>query len=514
MRTENSIKNSITSIFVNVASMLLGFIAQAIFIRILGAEYLGLNGLFSNILTMLSIFELGIGNAIIFKLYKPIANNNKEEIKTLMNFYKKAYYIIAILIGIVGLSLLPFIKNIVGEVTVEINIYIIYVLCLTGTVSSYLLVYKRNLLYADQKNYIINIVHIIYLILLNILQIIMLLITKNYYLYLIIKICCQLFENILLTYISNKTYPFLLEKNIRKLDKKTEKDIFDKVKAIFFHKIGTIIINGTDNIIISHYLGVIVVGFYSNYYMIINAVLTLFGQIITSLTANVGNMLVIEDDIKKIKVFKQIRFLNFWLSCFSAIAILLIIQPFIKQWVGEAYLLDFSVVIALTINYFQKSMRSVYITFKDSAGIWVEDKFIPLIESIINIVASVFFLKIFGLIGVFIGTIVSGLILWCYSYPKFIYKDLLKGSYKNYIKETIGYIFIFCIISLITIAFSKICYVQNNLLQIILNIVICIIIPNLLLFTLFRKTNNYIFFKDIIKNKLSKINHKEKGIIL
>ena len=185
MRTENSIKNSISSIVLNIISMLIGFIAQALFIRILGAEFLGLNGLFSNILTMLSIFELGIGNAIIFNLYKPIANNNIEEIKSLMNFYKKAYRIIALIIGCLGLSLLPFLTYIVGKTTVEINLQYIYILFLISTDSSYLMVYKRNLLYANQKNYIINYIHIIYLIILNISQIVILMLTKNYYIYLI-----------------------------------------------------------------------------------------------------------------------------------------------------------------------------------------------------------------------------------------------------------------------------------------------------------------------------------------
>lgn len=504
MRTENSIKNSISSIVLNIISMLIGFIAQALFIRILGAEFLGLNGLFSNILTMLSIFELGIGNAIIFNLYKPIANNNIEEIKSLMNFYKKAYRIIALIIGCLGLSLLPFLTYIVGKTTVEINLQYIYILFLISTVSSYLMVYKRNLLYANQKNYIINYIHIIYLIILNISQIVILMLTKNYYIYLIIKICCQLLENIVLTCICNKMYKFLNEKNIKKLAPKIEKDIFNKVKAIFFHKIGTIIINGTDNIIISYFLGVITVGIYSNYYMVINAVSILFGQTITSITASVGNMLATESTTKKMNIFKKIRFFNFWLSCFSATSILVIIQPFIKMWVGKEYLLNFSVVIALVFNYFQKSMRNVYITFKDSGGIWEEDKFIPLIESIVNIVCSIVLLKIFGLIGVFLGTIISGLILWCYSYPKFVYKNMLGGNYKQYIKETIGYILIFCLISILTNHIANIVSINNIYLQIFINCIICLIVSNVILWMIFKNTDNYIYLQNIVKKKVLK----------
>ena len=199
MRTENSIKNSITSVISSIVSMVIGFIAQAIFIRILGAEYLGLNGLFTNIFTMLGIFELGIGSAIVYNLYKPIAENKTEEIKSLMLFYKKAYNIIAILVFGSGLLVIPFLKTIVGEITSDINIYIIYIMFLLNTASSYLMTYKRSLIYANQQDYIINIVHIGYLIIMNLAQLMLLYTTKNYYLYLSIKIICQLLENIILT---------------------------------------------------------------------------------------------------------------------------------------------------------------------------------------------------------------------------------------------------------------------------------------------------------------------------
>lgn len=504
-RTSNSIKNSVTSILSNIVAILVGFISQALFIRILNAEYLGLNGLFTNILTMLSFFELGIGNAIVYYMYKPLAENDKPKIKMLMNFYKKSYRIIALIVFVIGIFILPFINFMVNDVNIDINIYLIYFLFLISTVVSYLMVYKRNMVYADQKNYYINIIHCIYLVVLNTLQIIFLALTKNYYLYLIIKIVCQIIENFVVTMLANKLYPFIAENENIKMDKITEKNIFKKVNALVFHKIGFIIINGTDNIIISKFFNLVTVGLYSNYNLIINSVYTIFNQALTSITSSVGNLLVEKDYEKNYLIFKRVRFINFIFSCFSATSILVIMQSFISVWVGKEYLLEKIVLFVLVFNLFQKLQRCSYMTFKDSAGIWEEDKFIPIVESIFNIVFSIFLLKIFGLSGVFLGTIISGLTLWCYSYPKFVYKRLFNRTYLDYIKETLGYVLLFMIVAIITYGVSSLFVVNSGLLQLIINVIVCCIVPNLILYILFRKTDNFTYFKNLMFNAINKV---------
>lgn len=505
MRTNYSVKNSLTAIISNLIIFFIAFIAQAIFIRILGAEYLGLNGLFSNIITILSIFELGIGNAIVFNLYKPIAENDTEKINSLMSFYKRAYNMIAFLIFIFGILLMPFLKYIVGDISIDINIYLVYFLFILSTVSSYLMIYKRNLIIATQRNYIINIVHMIYLIILNFSQLLILFLTKNYYLYLIIKIALQFVENFVITYIASKLYPNINIFNAKKLDKETEEDIFNRVKALVFHKVGTVIINGTDNILISHFLGIIQVGLYSNYYTVINAINMIFSQVISSTTASVGNLLITESKDKIFDTFKKIRFLNFWIACFTGVCLLVLLQPFISIWVGEQYLLEFSVVCVLVFNYYQKMMRNSYSTFKDSGGIWIEDRYVPLIESILNIFFSILFLKLFGLVGVFIGTIFSGLALWLYSYPKFVYKNLFGRKYKDYFKETFGYIFLFFIICFIVYSITSKVNLNNLILQILLNLIICIIVPNFILVVIFRKSSNFKYFMTLLNKILSRI---------
>ena len=494
MRTKYSIKNSITQFMNNIITITTLFISQTLFIKILGIEYTGLNGLFTNILTILNLFELGIGSAITYNLYKYIKENDKETIKSIMHFYKKTYNYIAILIFIVGLLFIPFLSYIV-EVTVNINIYIIYFLFLTNTVSTYLINYKRNLLVASQKNYVINIVNIIYIIILNTTQILILYLTKNYYLYLIIKIICILLENIIINIMTNKLYPYIKEKQIIPLKTEIKENIINRVKALIIHKTSGAVTNGTDNILISIFIGITTVGLYTNYNYIITAIKKLFGNIISTLTPSIGNLLIENDKEKNYKTFKKIRFLNFWIAVFTSTNILLITEPFIKIWLGKNYLLPTSVLITLTINYFQTMMRSSYSSFKDAAGIWIEDKYIPLIQLSINLISSIILLHLLGLKGVFIGTILSSLVLWCYSYPKYVYINLFDRKLINYIEDALTHILVFILI--IGISFI----LNTHSTNILVSIMISLIIPNIILFILYRNSEEFKYYKELLRNK-------------
>ena len=474
MRTKNSIKNTIVSFSSNLLTIAIGLMAQAIFIKILGSEYLGINGLFSNIISMLGIVELGVGSAIIYHLYKPIAEEDIKKVKALMNFYKKCYTIIALIILTIGLMITPYLNLFIEEVTIDINISLVYILFIIEIVCSYLLSYKRSIINANQKNYLVNFIHIGYLVILNILEIIILVLTKNYYPY--------------------------LKNNNEKLDENTKKDIFQKVKALFFHKVGGFIVLGTDNIIISKFIGIIEVGLYSNYYMIIDAVEKLFGQVIRVITPSVGNMLVKESAEKSFEIFKRVRFLNFWIATFSGISLLVVMNSFITVWIGSKYLLATCVLIVLVLNYYAKSMRSCHMIFKEAAGIYYEDRYVPLLESVLNIVASLILLKYFGLAGIFMGTIISSLALYCISYPKYVYKKLFNRSYLNYTKETLGYLSIFLVLAVITFKISRLIVINNAFLSLIINCLIAVVIPNLVLLIIFWHTDNFKYYLNLLKS--------------
>ena len=453
---------------------------------------------------MLGIVELGMGSAIIYNMYKPIAEEDHEKINSLMQFYKKSYRIITLIISIIGIMIIPFIKYIVDieSVTVGINVYLVYILFLLETICSYILSYKRSMLYADQKEYITNIIHMGYTILVNTMQLTFLYFTHDYYLYLIIKVMMRLVENIVISSYVNRRYSYLLDNNVTKLDSKTEKDIFQKIRALFFHKIGTFIVSGTDNIIISKYLGLVTVGLYSNYYMIINAVQTVINHIIQATRASVGNLLVTESKTKQFDIFNKIRFVNFWISCFSSICIFVIMDSFITIWIGYKFVLPTKVLLVLVINFFIVSSRSTYGAFKEAAGIFYEDRFVPIIESLLNIVLSIIFVKKFGLMGVFMGTIGSGLVLWCYSYPKYVYNKLFGRKISDYMKETIYYFIIFILIAGFTYSLAILISFDNVYLQFISNVLIALIVPNVIMLLLFSKDENFKYFIRIKKEKI------------
>lgn len=508
MRTKNSIKNIIVALILNLMSIIIGLISQKVFISSLGTEYLGINGLFTNIISMLGIVELGLGSAIIYNLYKPVADNNKEQIKSLMHFYKISYRIIAIIVMFIGLLIIPFLELIVKDANISENLIIIYLLFLTDIVCSYLLTYKRSILYAYQKNYIINIVHIGYLLCMNFFQILILIYTKNYYLFLIIKIAARIVENVILTKIANKLYPILLEKDVTLLDAKTKDDIFTKIKALLLHKIGGFVVLGSDNIIISAFLGIKTVGLYSNYSMIINVLVNLSNQVFSAITASVGNLLVTSNHRKSLNVYKNISFANVWLAGFISISLLVCMDSFVGIWLGKKYVLPFGVLLVLCINLYLQITRYTNNSFKEAAGIYYEDRFVPTIESIVNIIMSIILLHYFGLAGVFMGTICSNLVLHLYSYPKFVYTNLFKKHYSEYYYNFIKNFVIIVVIGWITFSVSRVINFDNLLLNLIFNIFICLLIPNLLLYVYYRNSSELSYYVNLVRNITKKLKLK------
>lgn len=424
--------NAISAAIDNVINVGVSFLTRRFFVQALGIEILGINGLFGNIVSMLSIVELGFSYAVIYNMYRPIVKNDHDTIKSLVDYYKKIYRIVGLTVFAIGIIIMPFLPMMVTNYSGNINIFVAYGLILADTVFSYFLSYRRSFLYATKNNNIININHSINSILMNAALIVAILLTKSFYLYLALRFVFRIVENIILHVIAGKKYPYIKERNIKPLKQTIKKDIKKKVKALLVHKVGTFVVLGTDNIIISVFLGVAEVGLYSNYYAIISAVQNLLNHTITALTPSVGHILVEKNTNKNYAFFKKILRINYLVSLISAICLCLFITPFIRIWLGNDYLLAESVVIVLVINFFQASMRTVFSVYKEAAGIYYEDRFVPIIESIINIVASIALVNIFGLVGVFVGTIISSLILWLYSYPKYIYKPVFKRSYKQY----------------------------------------------------------------------------------
>jgi O-antigen/teichoic acid export membrane protein len=504
-RTFNSTRNVFSALIISMMTIITGLISQRVFIDTLGIEYLGVNGLFTNIVSMLSLAELGLGASVYFHLYKALASKDNERVKSLIAFFKKSYRIIAILVFFLGICVVPFLGLIVGKVNINENIKIIYLLFLADIITSYLLVYKRSILYADQKNYILSIVHIGYILILNGLQIAILLVTKNFYMYLVTKIIMRLAENIALTIISNKIYPYLREKNIVPIDQATKKDLFKKIRGLSFHNVGSYIVLGTDSIIISIFFGVGVVGLYSNYLLVLTAIGLILNQALQAITASVGNLLQSKERQKSFEVYKKLRFANFWASCLAFTGFIVVMNSFITVWIGGKYLLAIGVLFTLSVNLYLTLIRGPVSSFKDAAGIFYEDRYVPIVESVVNIVLGLILLHIFGLAGLFMATICSTMILHLYSYPKFVYKRLFRESYGAYYKDLAKYFALALIIASITFAISRLVKLNGNYQQFIFNLILCLTIPNFILLILFRNNPEFKYYYSLINNGARKI---------
>ena len=506
-RTVKSARNFLFAALANGVAIVIGLLAQRLFVHILGLEYAGLNGLFSNVLTMLAIADLGIGEAVIFHLYKPLKEDDKRTIRSLMAFYKKAFHIVAGIIAAIGLCLIPALPYIAKTDQADVNLTIVYLIFLADVVMSYFLSYKRAILYADQKNFIISAIHMAYLLGMNTAQLIVLYFTRNYYLYILTKLGFRILENAVITAMANRHYPYLRAGGARPLQENVLVDIKKKVKALVFHKIGTFVVNGTDNILISVFLSLVTAGLYNNYFLVIDAATKLINPAISALTPGVGNLLISENGEHRFETFRRIRFMNFWIAAFASTMLFVLVQPFINLWFGAEYVLPVAVVIMLTIQFFQFLMRATYNVFQDGAGIFYENRFVPLIESGLNLAASLILLQFFGLAGVFAGTIISSLALWCYSYPKFIYTKLFNRSKKKYILETVGYAAAFATVicsTSVAVFFVNRAIPVEGLPLFAADVVLCLIIPNVLMTLMFFKSGCFRYFVSLLKKRLKR----------
>ena len=496
MRKKKSFYNVIFSLGSYFITMIFTFITQALIVKILGIEYSGVNGLFTNILTMLSVAELGIGTAIIFKLYNPLAKENIEEIKSWMYFYKICYRYVALFVFIFGMIIIPLVPMIVGQTYIKENLYLLYIISLLDVVFSYIMTYKRSLLYADQKNYVINVVHIGYVLFMNICQILIIWFTRNYLYFLIIKLIYRLLENIVINVYVNKHYSYIKEKAVP-LSHSERQDIMERIKAIFIQKVSFIVNKGIDSITISFFLGVAMVGYYTNYNLVATTLCGIIFQMISGFMASIGNLLTEKNKEKSYSIYKVINLLNSSLTTICVVGFVCCVEPFIKVWLGNDYVLPTGVIISFGIYIYADSIRRSITIYKEAAGICKEDKYVYIVMILINLIVSIVLCKFIGISGVILGTAISYLYLIFYSYPKYIFKKIFDRPISEYYKEKICFILIMIVTSLTN---YFICSFINfgNILNLVFCIIMSFIITGISIITIFRNTREWKYFKDLV----------------
>ncbi|MFC5406802.1 lipopolysaccharide biosynthesis protein [Cohnella soli] len=423
MRIQHTIVNIAAGVGNQLVITALSFISRTVFIQSLGIEYLGVNGLFTNILAMLSLAEAGIGSSIMYSLYKPVAEGDRDKINKLMRLYRNAYLVIAAIVALLGLALLPFLHEFVKNTDVP-NLTGIYLIFLLNTVSPYFFSYKNAFLNVNQKGYIVTLTFSVSSIVSSLLKIGILYYTQDYILFLIIDSLFTVGTAATLNVIANRKYPYLKDKVKAKLDQPTKVGIVKNVKAIILQNVGSYLVLGTENILISTYVSVAAVGLYSNYKMLIEIGRTFIYQVFNNMYHSVGNLVTMEKEDKIYSVYKVMLLLSFWLYSLFAIVLYIVIGPFITLWIGSSYLMSNSVLILLLLLFVERGMRNSISTVKTTAGIFHEDRFVPLVQAAVSLLVSIALVQRIGIAGVFIGSFVSALVLPFWTTPYLVYKKV------------------------------------------------------------------------------------------
>lgn len=497
-RTKESFINIKYSLYSQVIILVLSFISRTVFVSILGNEYLGLNGLFTNVIAVLSLTEMGIGSAITYSLYRPLTDNNKVKITSIMFIFKKAYTFIGIFIFFIGLLLASNLNFFINDIPNIKNIKFIFMLYILTSSISYFFSYKRLLLIADRKKYIDSIYQSLFSIIMNILQILFLVVTNNFIVFLIIKLLFTFLENFIVSLKVNKLYPFLNTTKYEPLSRSDKNEIINNVKATILHKFGGIIVTGTDNIVISKFIGLSIVGIYSNYLLILNALNLLINQVFNSLTSILGNIGVTETRKVNEEVFEIIDFLNFWIYSVVSICLYVLLNPFIILWLNDTFIFPVKIISILILIFYVNGRRNSVISYKSAYGLFSQDKYKPFFEAIINLFFSILLGKIYGIIGVFSGTFISLVFVNIWIEPLVLYKYGFKKKSFEYFKNYIKYLIVTGLVAVITIAIT-IKMVTYNWPTFLLKAVITFFVSNLSLVIIYNSDSKFkmILFKII-----------------
>ena len=491
-------------IILKVYQILVPFLMRTAMIYLMGVQYLGLNSLFTSVLQVLNLAELGVGSAMIYSMYKPIAEDNNTVICALMNLYRTYYRIIGAIIAAVGLLLTPFIPKLIsGDVPQGINIYVLYLLNLGATVLSYwLFAYKNSILQAHQRVDVVSKVTLVTSTVQYALQLLVLWVFKNYYLYVVVLLATQALTNITTAIYADKLYPqFKPDGQVAAEEKKA---INGRIKDLFTSKIGGIIYDSADTIVISSFLGLTALAVYQNYFYILNAITSLIMVVFSACTAGIGNSIVVETKEKNYKDLSKFTFIICWGTGFCSVCLLCLYQPFMELWVGKDLMLSFSAVICFVVYFFVRQMNSLFNMYKDASGMWHEDRFRPLVAALTNLALNLILVQFIGIYGILISTVAA---IICVGMPWLLH-NLFTVIFErkhlwDYLKKLLYYFIIILISCIVTYAIcAKINF--GLLTTLIVRGIVCVVIPNVIYLIAYKKKMEF-------KDSLALVNKMTKG---
>lgn len=504
-RTEYSMINMMVGFAGYFINTIMGFVCRMVFVRCLPAEYLGISGLFSNVLSMLSLAEMGIGTAIGYALYKPLAEHDEEKVTSLMRFYGSAYRIIGCVVAIIGLFLLPFLHLIIGETPrIKENIYWIYVVYLFNTCLTYFFSYRASLLVAAQRNYIQLGISYLITTIQSVAQMIVLHYTHEYVYYLIIQTIGTISFNLAISWKTAHDYPYIKKNDAKPLNKEEKKSLFINIRAILVEKLSSVLVNSTDNIIITYFSGLISVGLSSNYSLFTSTLSTLTGQIFSSMTASVGNLNALSEKKEQLRFFKILQLANFYIFGWATIGIMFVISDLVELFYGKSMVLSAWMPFAYALSFYIGSMNTSVTTYRYTLGLFRYGQYTTFFTAIINLALSIIWGKQWGLFGICFATAIARLLTNAWYIPYVVFKHGFNMNPLLYYYQYLKYFFI-----LITegVVCYLICSRMNYSIAIntILKIITCSVISNVGFIVCFGGTYEYAYLMEKLKSGIGSI---------
>lgn len=502
-RTQNAKRNIIFGIIQKIYTLLVPFLIRTAMIYFMGVKYIGLGSLFTSILTVLNLTELGVGGALVFSMYKPIAEDNKERICALMRLYRTYYRVIGTVIMVIGVALTPIIPKLVkGEVPSDVNLIILYYLNLAATVLSYFLfAYKNSLLTAHQRNDVGSKIGIIISTIQYVLQLIVI-VWGNYYLYVIVALATTAISNIVTAIVVDKMYPEYQPKG--KLSKEEIRVINHRIRDLFTSKIGSVIVDSADTIVISAFLGLQLLAIYNNYYYIMTSLFGFIGIIFSSCTAGIGNSLVTDSSEKNYNDLKKFLLIISWIAGVCVSCLLCLFQPFMKIWVGDELMLSFEMVICFCCYFFIHEVNRLINTYKDAAGIWHEDRFRPLVTGIVNVILNLILVNYIGLFGILLSTIISMVLVGMPWLIHNLFTVIFQRNAVEFIIKLFQYVLVTVVSCVITYQITQLFTIKNSILGFLIQGMIVFCVANIIFFIAFCRTKEYKEVKNMILNMIKR----------
>lgn len=503
-RTKNATRNIIWGIIEKIVTILMPFMCRTVLIKVLGSEYLGLNSLFTSILQVLSISELGIGTAIVFSMYKPIAEDDEDTLCALLNVYKKVYQVIGTVILVVGLTILPVLPNLInGTYPSDVNIYILYLIYLFNTVIGYyLFAYKQALFSAYQRNDLLSKRTTVINFFSNAIQIALLLLAHNYYLYLLILPTATIVTNLANAYLANKTYPNIQCRG--QISAEVKNSIKKRIIGLLSFKIYNVIFTSVDTIVISSFLGLTPLAIYNNYYYIQTSIIGFLTILTSSITAGIGNKMITNSIEDNYQDFKNFTFANSWISSWCSVCLLCLYQHFVRIWIGESYLFPFFTVYLMVLYFLLPRLTTMTYTYREAAGLWWEDRFRPLVATLVNLVVNILLVQIIGMNGVIISTLICTIFINVPWGSYILFKNYFKKSLKEYFKQLFYYLIITNLAGFVTLWMCNLLPATGWVILFV-KFFICCIVPNFIFFIFYRNMDEFKYIQTLAKRILNKV---------